>query len=197
MTNRVYQYLIALKDITPTIWRRILVPESYSFWDLHVAIQDAFGWLDYHLHIFRIRPKHAHKILELGIPNIDRFDDEPEILPDWEYSIEFYFSEIGKNCEYEYDFGDGWLHEVLLEGILLREKDQKYPKCISGARACPPEDCGGVRGYENLLKTLSNPEDDEYEEMITWLGGKYNPEEFDPDKIIFDNPKVRWRKAFQ
>lgn len=197
MTSRVYQFLISLKDITPTIWRRILVPENYSFWDLHVAIQDSMGWLDYHLHVFRIRRKHAHKDVEIGIPDDESFEDVPDMLPGWEYSIGTYFTDVGAKCEYEYDFGDCWLHEVLLEGILLREKGQKYPKCIGGARACPPEDCGGVGGYENLLLTISDPEDDEYEEMMTWLGGKYNPEEFDPDKIKFDNPKTRWRKAFR
>ena len=196
MKNKVYQFKIELKEITPPIWRRILVPESYNFWDLHVAIQDSMGWLDYHLHVFRIRRKHAHKTIEIGIPNEDRFDDEPEILPDWEYSIDTYFLDVGMKCEYEYDFGDEWLHEILLEGILLRDRSQKYPKCISGARACPPEDCGGVHGYENLLLTIKNPEDAEYEETMTWLGGNYNPEAFNPDRIKFDNPKKRWERAF-
>jgi len=197
MTKSVHQYLITLKGITPPIWRRILVPDDYSFWDLHVAIQDSMGWMDYHMHVFRIKPKHAHNTIEIGIPNEDRFIDEPEIHPDWEYSIDTFFSQVGLKCEYEYDFGDGWIHEVLLEGILLKEKDQKYPRCIGGARACPPEDCGGVMGFENLLHTISDPKDDEYEEMMAWLGGSYNPEEFDPEKVKFDNPKIRWRKAFK
>ena len=196
MGNKVYQFTISLKDITPTIWRRILVPENYSFWDLHVAIQDSMGWLDYHLHVFRIRRKHGHKVMEIGLPIEDDFDDEPEILPGWQYSIDAYFTDIGMKCDYEYDFGDGWQHEILFEGILLREKGQKYPKCIGGARACPPEDCGGVHGYQELLKIISDPENDDYDEMMTWLGGKFNPEEFIPEKIKFDNPNIRWKKAF-
>jgi hypothetical protein len=196
MADRVYQFKITMKDIKPIIWRRILVPESYDFWDLHVAIQDAMGWLDYHLHVFRIRRKHAHSATEIGIPDEDRFEDEPEMLAGWEIPITSYFEEVGARAEYEYDFGDCWKHEIVFEGILLKEKKQKYPKCIDGARACPPEDCGGVPGYYNLLEILSDPDNEEYEDMIAWLGEKYDPDEFSPDKVKFDNPKKRWEHAF-
>ena len=196
MGNRVFQFLITLKDITPTIWRRIIVPGNYSFWDLHVAIQDSMGWMDCHLHVFRMRHKHSHRTIEIGIPDDDRFDDEPEVLPDWKHLIHEYFIDIGTKCEYEYDYGDSWIHEVQLEGILPREKGIKYPKCIGGARACPPEDCGGIPGYQSLLEVISNPESDEYEEMIQWLGDEFDPERFDSDKVKFDNPAIRWKKAF-
>ena len=83
MPNRVYQFRIDLKGITPTIWRRIRVPESYSFWDLHVAIQDAMGWLDCHLHVFRMRRKHAHAATEIGIPDEFGLMDDREIHPGW------------------------------------------------------------------------------------------------------------------
>ena len=78
MRNKIYQFKISLNDINPSIWRRILVPATYSFWDLHVAIQDSMGWLDYHLHVFRIRQKHSYSDSEIGIPNEDSFDDEHE-----------------------------------------------------------------------------------------------------------------------
>ena len=196
MENRVYQFKIQLKEITPAIWRRILVPETYNFWDLHVAIQDSMGWFDCHLHVFRIRTDSSLSFIEIGIPNEDRFEDEPEIIPGWEIPISRYFNDVGVTSEYEYDFGDGWEHDVNLEGILQKEKGTKYPKCIDGSRACPPEDCGGVPGYYYLLEVISNPRHEEYEEMITWLGGKYDPEEFNPDEIKFDNPKKRWEHAF-
>ena len=196
MPNRVYQLKISLIDITPAIWRRIQVPESYSFWDLHVAIQDATGWLDYHLHRFRIRRKHAHTTTEIGIPNDDGFEGEPEVLPGWEIPISSYFNDVGATADYEYDFGDGWQHEIILEGILLREKGQKYPRCIDGAQACPPEDCGGVPGYYRMLEVLSDLDDEEHEEMLEWLGGKYEPQEFAPGKVKFDNPTKRWKMAF-
>lgn len=83
-------------------------------------------------------------ITEIGIPNEDRFEGEAEILAGWDILISEYFSDVGATVDYEYDFGDGWEHEVVLEGILLKEKGQKIPVCIDGAQACPPEDCGGV-----------------------------------------------------
>jgi len=196
MANRVYQFKIAMKDITPLIWRRILVPEKYNFWDLHVAIQDAMGWLDYHLHSFRIRQRHSSTFTEIGVPTEDGFADDPEILAGWDVPLADYFYDAGVNADYEYDFGDGWEHEVVLEVILPREKGQRYPQCIDGAQACPPEDCGGVPGYYRLLEVLSDPSDEEYDEMIEWLGKKYDPQEFEPEKVKFDNPKKRWEGAF-
>jgi len=196
MGNQVYQFKIQLQGITPPIWRRIVVLETYTFWDLHVAIQDAMGWLDYHLHEFRIRKKHSRSVTEIGIPSEDGLENDLEILPGWEVPIADYFSEIGATADYEYDFGDGWRHKIILEGILLSEKGRKYPECIDGARACPPEDCGAVPGYEHLLEVISDPGHEEYQEMITWLGGKYDPEEFAPDEVKFDDPKKRWDRAF-
>ena len=183
-------------NITPSVWRRILAPDNYNFWDLHVAIQDAMGWLDYHLHVFRIRKQPARKITEIGIPNEDRFDDEPEILAGWKIQIDSFFTELGVKAEYEYDFGDGWLHEVLLEGHLLKEKNLKYPICIDGDRACPPEDCGGEPGYFRLLEIISNPNHEEYEEMVEWIGRPFHPHEFNQKLVKFDNPKKRWKFAF-
>lgn len=196
MGNRVYQFKIVMKEITPIIWRRIIVPETYNFWDLHVAIQDAMGWQDYHLHLFRIRRKHSHRVTEIGIPDEDRFEGEPEILPGWEIPILEYFYDVGITSDYIYDFGDHWEHEIVLEGILIREKGVKYPKCLDGARACPPEDCGGVPGYYHFLEVISDPDNEEYDELITWVGGAYDPNKFDPANIKFDNPKRRWQHAF-
>jgi hypothetical protein len=197
MKNKIFQFRISLQGIEPLVWRRILVPASYSFWDLHVAIQDSMGWLDYHLHIFRIRQKIHHSEIEIGIPNEDRFEDETEILPGWEIPIADYYRDVGVTSIYEYDFGDNWKHEITFEGILLRENGQKYPKCIGGAQACPPEDCGGIGGYQELLEVISNPKNEGYEDMIAWLGGKYDPSKFDPDMVKFDNPKKRWKIAFE
>ena len=196
MPKRIYQFKITLKGIAPPIWRHIQVPETYSFWDLHVAIQDAMGWLDYHLHVFLMRRKHSRTVTEIGIPHEYALMDDPETLPGWETPISDYFRDLGASADYEYDFGDGWLHEILLEGILLREKGGKYPRCIDGARACPPEDCGGVHGYSQMLEVLADPDDEEHESMLEWLGGKYDPQEFAPGKVKFDNPKTRWKRAF-
>jgi len=95
MAALVFQFKITMRDIDPPIWRRILVPEKYSFWDLHVAVQDAMGWLDCHLHAFRIRPKHKHTVIEIGIPNEDAFEGDPEILPGWDIPVSRYFQKVG------------------------------------------------------------------------------------------------------
>ena len=195
--KRVYQFKVQLLDIEPIIWRRIQVPEKYKFWGLHVAIQNSMGWKDYHLHAFRLKGKHAHKIREIGIPIDDGFEDGPEIEAGWQVEIEYVFYEVGLIFEYEYDFGDGWMHEITHEGILMQEPGAKYPRCIDGARACPPEDCGGPPGYEGLLSVLSNPNHEEYEDMRTWAGEDFDSERFAPTKITFENPSIRLRKLLQ
>lgn len=194
--KRVHQFKVELQGISPPIWRRIQVPEKYDFWALHVAIQDAMGWLDYHLHVFRIKPKHKQKVLEIGIPNEDGFEEESLILPGWEVQIETTLWEVGSIFEYEYDFGDGWVHDVTHEGVLVQEPGAAYPRCIGGARACPPEDCGGLGGYEGLLEILADPGHEDHEQMKEWAGEDYDPERFDPAAVTFDNPRVRWRIAF-
>lgn len=196
----VHQFKVTLKEIEPPIWRRIQVPASYSFWDLHVALQDAFGWLDYHLHDFLVRKPPGRKAIEIGIPD-EEFADHV-VLPGWEVPIAKYFRAPGNKALYRYDFGDSWEHEVLLEGVLLKEKGTRYPKCLGGERACPPEDCGGVPGYYNLLDILSDPQHEEYKEMVGWLKGHpgryhpYHPDRFDPTQVRFDDPAKRWRYAF-
>jgi Plasmid pRiA4b ORF-3-like protein len=194
--DRVYQFKVTLKEIEPTIWRRIAVPASYSFWDLHVAIQDAMGWSDSHLHAFRVRTPETGAEGAIGIPDDDGFEDEEVFLPGWEVPIGEYFREPGDRADYEYDFGDGWEHEVVLEEVSARAPKAKYPICVDGARACPPEDCGGVPGYEDMLQVLGDPDHEERESMLEWLGGSYDPAAFDAKKIRFDDPKKRWRVAF-
>jgi hypothetical protein len=194
--NCVYQFKIELAEISPLIWRRILVPSDYNFWDLHVAIQDSLGWLDYHLHHFSMKKKGKKANDDIGIPDFDRFDDMPEIFPGWEISIQTYFHDLGATATYMYDYGDSWRHSIQLDGYMFKEKNIKYPICIAGERACPPEDCGGVGGYLELLKTLSDPEDEDYEAMKAWGGKDWDPEKFDKNSIRFDNPHQRWKKAF-
>jgi len=198
--NIIFQFRFELVGIEPLIWRRVQVPSRYNFWDLHVAIQDSMGWLDYHLHAFRVRLPHKRQITEIGIPTEDYY--EQPILPGWEVQITKYFTEPGKSAAYEYDFGDGWHHNIFLEGILLKKEGAEYPRCVAGERACPPEDCGGMLGYYELIKVISDPKDPEYEDYISWLKGHaknyhpYNPNEFYPDQVHFWNPKKRWRIAF-
>jgi hypothetical protein len=194
--NRVLQFKIELSEILPLIWRRVLVPSDYNFWDLHVALQDAMGWLDYHLHHFEIKGKGKKTEVHIGIPDFDRFEDIQEVFPGWEIPVMNYFNDLGVTAKYLYDYGDSWWHTIQLEGYLFKEKKTRYPVCVDGARACPPEDCGGEHGYYELLKTLSDSENEEYEEMRTWVGTDWYPEKFDKNSIKFDDPYKRWRNAF-
>ena len=195
----IYQFRVELLEIEPSIWRRIQVPADYSFWDLHVAIQDSMGWLDYHLHEFRIKKPRGRKLIEIGLPDTET---DRSVLPGWEVPISAYFTEPGVLAAYDYDFGDGWRHEVLLEGILLKDTSVKYPVCVAGERACPPEDCGGVSGYEGLLKVLAAPGTAKYKDMATWLKNHaknyfpYRPDHFNPNGVKFWNPSKRLRMAF-
>lgn len=192
----VYQFKIELKEISPLIWRRILVPPDYNFWDLHVAIQDSMGWLDYHLHHFEIRGKGKRKETHIGIPDFDRNPELEEVEPGWEIPVFVHFNDFGVEAKYNYDYGDDWWHSIKLEGQIFREKSIKYPICIGGERACPREDCGGVPGYYNMLETLSNPKDDDYKSMKTWAGKDWNPETFNRKDVKFENPYKRWKIAF-
>ena len=195
----VFRFQVVLLGISPPVWRRIEVPASYSFWDLHVAIQDAMGWLDCHLHVFRLKPKHKSESVQIGIPD-EEFGAETKV--GWETPLARYFIEVGQAAEYEYDFGDGWLHGILFEGILLAEEGAKYPRCLEGERACPPEDCGGIPGYLDLLETLADPNSEEHEDMVDWLKNHhksyhpFDPDQFDPAQVEFWNPKKRFKMAF-
>lgn len=193
--NQVYQFYIVLQGIKPRIWRRIQVPETYSFWDFHVAITDAMGWLDYHLHEFdMVNPRTGDKVL-IGMPD-DEYPDERDVLPDDKQKIARYFTLENRHAQYAYDFGDGWQHRIELEKIVSREENVEYPRCLAGRRACPPEDCGGIGGYANLLEALADPDHEEHEELRTWVGEDYDPEAFDPAEVNFWDPAVRRKMAF-
>jgi len=200
MKNRfdhVLQLKVALKGIKPPIWRRILVPCTYSFWDLHVAIQDAMGWLDYHLHQFHVPDPVGGEVLIVGIPMDDEWGDGPEVIPGWEIPVARHLNLTDRSVAYEYNFGDGWEHSVALEKILPRDPEAQYPTCLGGRRACPPEDCGGVHGYQHFLGAVQDPGHEEHEDMVRWVGGGFDPGEFDKAKVSFDDPSERWRRAFR
>jgi len=194
--DQVYQFKITLKDINPLIWRRIQVPKTCTFWDFHVAIQDSMGWYDSHLHEFEIvNPLNGKKTI-IGIPNEDEDFANYKVLPGWKQKIANYFLRENKSANYIYDFGDNWEHKIILEKILPKENNITYPLCVKGERACPPEDCGGTYGYEDFLKIIGDPDDEQHEEMLEWIGGEFNPEHFDPNEVTFDDPAERFKIAF-
>ncbi|MEA1943947.1 MAG: plasmid pRiA4b ORF-3 family protein [Euryarchaeota archaeon] len=151
------------------------------------------GWLDYHLHKFEMTDPSTGLKVNIGIP----YDDfGREILPEQKQKINRYFSMDNRSADYVYDFGDTWEHKIQLEKILPREKGVTYPICIKGKRACPPEDCGEIWGYEDLLEIIRDPDHEEHEEMLEWLGGEFDPEHFDAKEVSFDDPDKRLKIAF-
>lgn len=194
--DKIYQFKITLQGSKPPIWRRIQVPETYTFWDLHIAIQDAMGWLDCHLHLFELVDPSTGMKLEIGIPEKE-FGEYGETIPGWKQKINDYLSMENPKIDYVYDFGDNWEHNIQLEKILPREKEVDYPRCIKGKRACPPEDCGGIYGYEEFLEAIRDPNHEEHEEMMEWIGGDFDPEYFDIHKVVFDDPDKRRKIVFR
>jgi hypothetical protein len=195
LKHDVLEFRVTLREVEPVVWRQVEVPAKYTFWDLHVAIQDAMGWLDYHVHMFRVADARGD-VVEIGIPDDELLDDDPVCLAGWKVPIAAYFYRVGARAEYEYDFGDGWLHELRLERISPRQPPTKYPRCTDGANRCPPEDCGGPHGYAGLLDVIADPSHDQYASTLEWLGGPIDPTEFASETVRFDSPAKRWRNAF-
>jgi hypothetical protein len=189
------RFKVVLREVEPPVWRRLEVPDIYTFWDLHVALQDAMGWQDCHLHAFRVREPRIGAQVEIGIPDPDGYG--PSFLPGWEVPVLAYVRDPGQHFEYEYDFGDGWVHDVILEDVAPRQAGTKYPRCAAGGRSCPPEDCGGAHGYARLLEVLADPADPEYDDLREWAPPEFDPERFDPAAVRFASPKQRWRMAFR
>ena len=177
LPEKVYQLHISLKRSKPKIWRRFLVTEDTNLGKLHNIIQEVMGWDNYHLHEFTIGG------ISYGEPNED-FDytdikDESKVkLADLDLTEK---QKIG----YVYDFGDDWEHELKVEKILPFDPAVKYPKCLDGKLACPPEDCGGIWGYEEFVELSKKPEDDLDEdelERLEWIGD-YDSEHFSVDEV--------------
>lgn len=182
------QLRVELEEIQPPIWRRLRVSGGASFWDLHVAIQDAMGWLDCHLHEFTMEEE-GGKLVRIG----SAFEDA-DCLPGWETPIRGYLKP-GTELIYEYDFGDGWRHHVLVEESDLRTDGEELPVCMAGARACPPEDCGGAWGYAELIEAYDDPSHERHGEIRELYAGEYDPEAFEPGEVRFDDPSERLKVA--
>jgi hypothetical protein len=172
----VYQLKVTLDDSKPPIWRRILVPENVTLYTLHEILQCVMGWTNSHLHMFTI----AGEIY--GDPVDDEFGDLDTKNETRHRLNQLSLGEKAK-FKYEYDFGDSWEHTILIEKILSAEKGAYYPVCLTGKRACPPEDVGWVWGYETFLQVIVDPQHEEHDEYLEWIGGDFDPDEFDLDKV--------------
>lgn len=178
-TGPILQFKVTLLGPRPAIWRRIQVP-SGTLDDLHGHLQMAMGWENCHLHQFLIGGERYDDLELLD----DGFEDDVECIDSKGTELANLFAKVRVpfRFRYEYDFGDGWEHEVAFEGTLAREDGARYPRCLEGARSCPPEDVGGVGAYEELLRALKNPRAKDRDELLEWVGGYFDPEGFDAER---------------
>ena len=172
----VYQLKVVLRDIHPPIWRRIQVWEDATLAQLHRVLQIALGWEDSHLHQFTIG------VRTFSEPEPDDEVDQRTVNDERKVRLREVISAVGTTFDYEYDFGDGWQHLLLLEAVLEPEPGALYPRCLAGERSAPPEDVGGPPGYENYLRAITDPVHEEHEDMLQWRG-PFDPESFSLDPI--------------
>ncbi|RII74873.1 plasmid pRiA4b ORF-3 family protein [Pseudomonas monteilii] len=165
---------IELKNIEPTIWRRVAVPENITLGRLHLVIQIAMGWENGHLHEFEIAGEHY------GTPDRDGWG--PQVKPEARKTL--IKALAGKKAfRYVYDFGDSWDHRIKVEKRLPAIACEQLPFCVDGANACPPEDVGGAWGYADFLEAMANTEHPEHEAMMEWYGEPFNPTAFDREQV--------------
>jgi hypothetical protein len=176
--EKIYQLKIELRDSNPQVWRCIQVDPEISFSDLHDIIQLSMGWEKDHMYHFNVGKLKIYDFEE----RIDDYSDLAE-----RDSMDTFLDELIKRAKskvfYTYDFGDSWEHVIQLEKKIPVEEHKSYPICIDGGGACPPEDCGGIWGYQNMLKILTDQTHPEYEEMIEWIGEGWDADYFDMDHV--------------
>ena len=167
---QIYQIKVTLNHSKPSIWRRILVPSDITLEDLHYILQVAMGWTNSHLHQFIVGRT------SYGEPHPDY---DLEMRDERRVRLNQVIAGEGFKFAYEYDFGDSWVHTLLVETILPLEAGRQYPVCVKGRRACPPEDVGGMWGYGEFLEAIRDADHPRHEEYLVWAGGELDPDEFD------------------
>jgi hypothetical protein len=173
MARYVFQLKITLDEVSPAVWRRLLIPGGYTLDRLHRAIQYVMGWQNCHLHSFEIDGEHYGEPDPAGgLPVRDELD----------HRVDAVLSK-GSRLRYTYDFGDWWEHEIVVEDVLPADPEERYPSCPAGERACPPEDVGGPEGYAAFLAALADPSHPDHEAMREWIGRRFDPDAFDPDRV--------------
>lgn len=174
----IIQLKITLQGTKPPIWRRVLVDKSITFEQLHYIIQAAMGWASSHLYEFDVNG------YRIAVP-YEEFEEDfgDEFIDASSVTIGKLVKEVKAKFSYTYDFGDGWEHKIVVEKFLPRDAQIKYPICIDGKLNCPPEDCGGVPGFYDLLEILGNEKHPDRKEMLEWLGYQYDADYFDKDEI--------------
>lgn len=193
--RQVIRLRVELLGIRPPVWRRIEVRADATFWALHVALQNAMGWTDSHLHDFELPSSDTGVETWIGMPDFEG-DDYREIRPEHDERLGRWLHHAGERFFYNYDYGDDWRHEITVEAIEPAAIGTRYPRCLAGERACPPEDVGGPYGYQQFLEALADPSHPEHGTYRDWIGGRFDPERFDPTQVRFESPARRWREVY-
>ena len=173
-TPVVYQIKVTLKGSRPPIWRRIQVISDMTLAQLHRILQCVMGWEDAHLYQFVVSGIRYGDPRLLGELDAEDARTVPLATLGLREKVKFL---------YEYDFGDSWEHALRVEKILPRDEGKRSPVCLTGKRACPPEDCGGIWGYASFLEAIRDPEHPEHDEMLEWVGGEFDPDILDLDEV--------------
>jgi hypothetical protein len=169
--NTVHQLKTTLRGARPRLWRRIVVRSDIKLSQLAPILESAMGWYGGHLHQFEIGGAYY------GDPDPDGDSDD---LDERRFVLATVLPNVGSKMRFDYDFGDGWEHDIIVEAIEPAERGVTYPRLIAGKRACPPEDCGDPFGYQNLLEALADPKHPGHDELTEWVGGDFDPDHFDP-----------------
>ena len=176
--NEIYRLKVTLDGMAPPIWRRIEVAGTTTLEELHFIIQDVMGWTNSHLHDFAIGRNHISEPADGP-----GFDFSPPRNSGEDVAVSQLGLRVKGKLTYTYDFGDSWTHTVLVEAIEHREPKVNYPRCTAGRRACPPEDCGGIWGYANMLEALADAKHPSHENMVEWIGTDFDAEAFDLEQV--------------
>jgi hypothetical protein len=168
---------VTLRGVQPPVWRRIEVSSTAKLPDFAAMLEGVMGWHGAHLHMFETRDRR-----QFGEPDPD-FAFGPPVEDETRYRVVDLLPDVGAKLRFDYDFGDGWEHDVVLEAIEPTTDGVDYPRCIGGKRACPPEDCGGPWGYAELLAALADPRHERHADITEWLGGKFEPDHFDTEEM--------------
>src|SRR5215471_7383047 len=176
--QEIYQIKVTLLDTDPPIWRRLLVPADLTLEQLHYVLQLAMGWEDCHMHEFCI----GHQRFGTPDPMENAFGGS-RTASERTARLSNVLGRAGIKAVYTYDFGDSWDHRIVVEKRLAPEPGRTYPACLSGERHAPPEDCGGIPGFYNLLEAIRDPENEEHEELLDWVGGGFDPDAFSVEEV--------------
>lgn len=176
--QQIYRIKVTLLGTDPPIWRRLLVPAALTLEQLHDVLQTAMGWEDCHMHDFRIGQQ------RFGQPDpMERVFGGPRTANERTTRLFHVLDRAGIKAVYTYDFGDSWEHKIVVEKRMAPDPGDAYPVCLAGERLAPPEDSGGIPGFYNLLEAIRDPEHEQHEELLDWLGDGFDPEAFSVDEV--------------